>query len=529
MKTALIRVTGLLTAISSTVVAGQKSTEQKPNILFILADDLGWNDLGCTGSKFYETPNLDKLAAEGVRFTQAYASCGVCSPSRASIMTGQTPARHGITDWIGAKSGEEWRTMNRFSKLLPAEYLHNLPAEQFTIAEALKKNGYRTFFCGKWHLGSAGSYPEDHGFDVNIGGSEMGGPSGGYFSPYMNPKLSDGPEGEDLSMRLANETAKFMKEHAKNNKRQPFLAFLSFYAVHAPLETTKSNWNYFREKAGKMGIAAEAFIFDRTLAVRQIQDNPVYAGLIRQMDDAVGVVLKQIRDLGLDKNTLIIFTSDNGGVSSGDAYATSNLPLRGGKGRQWEGGIREPLIISYSGCKQGSVIDVPVISMDFYPTILEFAGLPLIPDQHKDGISIIPLLTGGKIAERAFYWHYPHYGNQGGEPCTYTRQGDWKLIYYHEDGRTELYNLAIDQTESEPLNAQYPAKVKELKTKLDNWLTEVHGIMPEADPEYNPVKEAQYKTRNRVDGLANQEKYRKALLSEEYEPDPTWWGSHVNK
>ena len=504
---------------------GKTAKPQKPNILFILADDYGWKDLSCSGSQYYETPNLDRLAAEGIRFTHAYSNCSVCSPSRASIMTGHYPPRHDITNFIGAPTGEEWRKTNRFSKLLPPEYTHNLPANSITIARVLHQNGYKTFFAGKWHLGSKGSYPEDHGFDINKGGYEAGSPAKGYFSPYKNPKLADGPAGEDLSIRLAKETAGFIKQQATTNKNQPFLAYLSFYAVHAPIQTTKAKWKYFRDKSEKQGIANSGFIFDRTLPVRQEQDNPVYAGLVQQMDDAIGIVLDQLKPLGLDKNTLVIFTSDNGGVSSGDAFSTSNLPLRGGKGRQWEGGTRVPLIIRCPGAVQAKTCDVPVIGIDYFPTILDYLGLTPNPQNLLDGVSILPLLNGQKIDNRLLYWHYPHYGNQGGEPSSSILDGDWKLIFYHEDGRNELYNLKTDESESEPLNTQHPEKVKELRMKLDKWLLEVKAKMPVADPLYDPNKEHQYKEKNRTITLQNVEKSRILMLSRDYQPNKDWWGS----
>jgi arylsulfatase A-like enzyme len=500
--------------------------QNKPNIVFILADDLGWNDLSCTGSTFYESPNIDRIARNGIRFTQGYATCPVSSPSRASIMTGKFPARHGITNWIGAASGENWRKNGRQSKLLPPEYLRNLSHEETTLPEALRENGYKTFMAGKWHLGGKGSYPEDHGFDINIGGHEKGSPPGGYFSPYNNPKLEDGPKGENLSVRLGRETAAFIETHTAKNKKQPFFVYLAFYAVHSPIQTTEANWRYFRDKAAASGVADEGFVIDRTLPVRQTQDNPVYAGLIRQMDDAVGIVLDKLAELGLDKNTVVVFTGDNGGVSSGDAYSTSNLPLRGGKGRQWEGGVRVPLLVQYPECKHpATTCDVPVTGADFYPTFLDWAGIPLLPEQHKDGVSIRSLLYGKTIAERALYWHYPHYGNQGGEPSAFIRDGDWKLIHYYEDGRNELYNLHIDASEAEPLNAQYPEKVDDLSKKLAVWLTETNALYPVADLEYEPVKEAIYKLKQRTVTKQNQEDIRNRMLREDYNPDNDWWGS----
>ncbi|MDF9829770.1 sulfatase [Parabacteroides sp. PF5-6] len=522
-----IQKTSLLVGFSLAALSPAAAREKQPNILFILADDLGWRDLSCTGSEYYESPNIDRIARKGVNFTQGYAACQVSSPSRASIMTGKFTARHGITNWIGEATGENWRRNGRHSKLLPAEYTRQLALEDTTLPEALQQQGYTTFMAGKWHLGGKGSYPEDHGFDINIGGHEAGSPPGGYFSPYQNPKMDDGPRGENLSIRLAAQTASFIEEHTKRNKKQPFFAYLSFYAVHAPLETTETNWRYFRDKAVGNGVAEEGFAVDRTLAVRQQQDNPVYAGLIRQMDDAVGLVLNKLEELGLDKNTIIVFTSDNGGVSSGDAYATSNLPLRGGKGRQWEGGFRVPLLIQYPGCKEpGSTCDVPVTGADFFPTFLDMAGLPLLPEQHVDGVSIRPLLLDGQaIAPRALYWHYPHYGNQGGEPSSVIRDGDWKLIHYYEDNRDELYNLRIDPTESEPLNAQYPDKVDYLGKKLSVWLTDSNARYPVPDPQYDPVRERAYKEKQQTQVKERLERQRKEMLGDRYLPNADWWGS----
>lgn len=314
-KTALLLPASLCFSASFQLTAKE---QQPPNIVFILADDLGWNDLGCTGSVFYETPNIDGIAKKGVRFLNGYAGCQVSSPSRASIMTGKSPARHGITNWIGERSGADWRQMNRHSKLLPAEYVWNLPTGEKTLPETLKESGYVTFIAGKWHLGGENSEPEKHGFDINIGGYESGSPKGGYFSPYNNPKLPDGPPGENLSTRLARETTHFITEHQKKNRKKPFFVYLSFYAVHSPIQTTEEHWRYYRDKAEQQGIDSIGFEVDRTLPVRKKQDNPVYAGLIKQMDNAVGEVLAKLEELGLNENTIVIFTSDNGGVSSGD-------------------------------------------------------------------------------------------------------------------------------------------------------------------------------------------------------------------
>ena len=306
-----------------------------PNIVFILVDDYGWRDVSLEGSTFYETPNIDRIGREGMRFTQGYAACQVCSPSRASIMTGKLPARHGITDYIGAAEGTAWK---RNTKLLPAHYLHALPAAETTLAEALREAGYRTFFAGKWHLGGEGSLPEDHGFEINVGGFLAGSPPGGFFSPYKNPKLKDGPAGEALPARLGAETAKFIEAH----KDQPFLAYLSFYSVHAPIQSTRQLWKKYRDKAAGMPQPSHRFIVDRTTPVRQVQDHPVYAGMVESMDHAVGIVLQTLDRLELERKTIVIFTSDNGGVSAGDGKATSNLPLRGEKDGNGKVGFGSP-------------------------------------------------------------------------------------------------------------------------------------------------------------------------------------------
>ncbi|WP_416866475.1 MAG: sulfatase [Imperialibacter sp.] len=500
----------------------EQKAVKKPNILFILVDDLGHKDLSATGSNFYETPNIDKIADGGMVFTQGYAASRVCSPSRASIISGRFTARHGITDWIGAKYGEDWRSLNRFDKLLPADYTHYLPHEYVTLPETLKENGYKTFFAGKWHLGDRGSYPENHGFDINLAGWDKGSPMGGYFSPYENPKISDGPKGENLSIRLAQETARFIESH----KDSTFFAFLSFYAVHGPIQTNEEKWAKYRTKAEQMGLAENGFEMESVLPIRVTQDNPVYAGLVETMDEAVGIVLDKLKSLGLDENTIVVFTSDNGGVSSGDNFSTSNLPLRGGKGCQWEGGTREPFFIKVPWLNSnGAKSNTPVINTDFYPTLLELAKIPLKPSEHIDGVSLVPLLEGKSIAERPLYWHYPHYGNQGGEPSSVIRLGDWKLIHYWEDGREELYNLKSDEAERNNLASQENEITKQLSQQLLGWLKEVNAKLPVPDPEYDPAKALQ-----RHEDIVNNlwprlEQQRKDMLTPGWSPNADWWGS----
>lgn len=493
----------------------------KPNFLFILADDLGIMDMSIEGSSFYETPHIDSIARSGMRFTDGYSTCQVCSPSRASIMTGKYPANHGITEYIGAPFGKAWK---RNTKVLPAKYVKNLAHEDITIAEAMKEGGYKTFFAGKWHLGSEGSWPTDHGFDINIGGWDAGGPRGGFFGPFKIPTLENKAAGESMPLRLAQETADFIKA----NKDQPFFAYLSFYSVHAPVQTTKELWGKYQKKAMDAGLTEATFIHDRTKPVRQVQNHPVYAGMMESMDNAVGIVLKQLEELGLDENTVVIFTSDNGGVSSGDAEATACLPFRGGKGRQWEGGIRQPFYISVPGITTaGQKNTTPATGADFYPTILALAGLPLMPEQHTDGVSLLPLLKGGSIEDRDLFWHYPHYGNQGGEPSGIIRSGDWKLIHYYEDGHDELYNIKSDIGEQNDLAATEVGKAKELRTKLDTWLKETGAKMPEANEKFNEVAHGKWLNDMKGGYLQRTMRNHQRFLKPDFDPKNKWWGSMV--
>lgn len=489
----------------------------RPNVLFILADDLGWRDLSVEGSTFYESPNIDRIANEGVRFTNGYATCQVCSPSRASIMTGKYPARLAITEWIGAKMGEEWK---RNTPLLPALYNHQLDHQETTLAEAFREAGYRTFFAGKWHLGAEGSHPDDHGFEFNVGGFRRGSPPGGYFSPYSNPRMESGPKGEYLPFRLAAETTRFIREHEGEN----FLAFLSFYNVHSPLQTTKALWRKYRAKAAAQPRPTERFLIDRTSPVRQVQDHPLYGGMVEAMDSAVGEVLATLDALGLMKKTIVVFTSDNGGVAAGDGKSTSNLPFRGGKGRQWEGGIREPYYIRWPDSPvNGSTVDTPVTGTDFFPTLLDLAGIPLLPDQHVDGISLEPLLKGKPLAGRPLYWHYPHYSNQGGDPSSIIREGDWKLIYYHEDGHIELYNLVTDPGESTDLAGNYPILAKSMLEKLRAWLMEMEARFPTPNPDFNPQQFEADKVRTRLVTKPALEEQHAAVLDPDWTPPRGWW------
>ncbi|MBU3027790.1 sulfatase [Zobellia galactanivorans] len=502
---------------------------KKPNILFIVVDDLGYTDLSVMGSPFYETPNIDSLARSGTIFTNGYATCAVCSPSRASLLNGQFTARHGLTQYEGAKSGQAWKELNRHTKLLPPEYKHHLDREDVILPEVLKDNGYTTFFAGKWHLGSKAdhSLPTDHGFDINQGGYEKGGPySGGYFSPFNNPQMTDYPEekGMSLSMKLAKETSTFIREQ----KDSTFLAYLSFYAVHSPIQTTQAKWKKYRDKAERMGIAETGFEMERVLPARKYQDNPVYAGLIEQVDEAVGSVLQTLRDLDLDKNTIVVFTSDNGGVTSGDNFSTNQLDLRGGKGYQWEGGLRVPYFIYVPWMSQkGTHNQVPVSGADLFPTLLDLADIPLQPEHHADGVSLEPLLKGGRIAERPLYWHYPHYGNQGGEPVSIMRKGSWKIIHYWEDGHTELYDLDTDLGETKDRSTEKEILTLEMKEELLAWLEAMQTEYAEEDASWNETAWKQKLENNRNILMPRLEKQREKMLSPDWQPNTNWWESQL--
>lgn len=500
---------------------------ERPNVVFILVDDMGAHDLSNEGSTYYESPHIDRIAKEGMKFTRGYATCQVCSPSRASILTGKYPVNHGITTWIGDAFGEAWSKRGRQDSHQPPEYERNLRTSELTLAEAMVGAGYKTFFAGKWHLGSEGSWPTDHGFEINKGGWDVGGPRGGFFSPYTNPNLESGPNGESLTLRLGQETADFIQEH----KDQPFLAYLSFYTVHAPIQTTQELWQKYQKKAEKMGLIQnkERFLFDRRLNVRQVQDCPIYAGMIEQLDQAIGKVLSKLDEHGLDKSTIICFTSDNGGVSSGDAYATSNLPLRGGKGRQWEGGIREPFYLKAPGVTKGGLkSDTPVNGIDWYPTLLELCGIEIPKKQKVDGVSLVPILKGQKIKNRPLYWHYPHYGNQGGEPSSIIMESDWKLIHYHEDGRDELYHLGNDIGEQNDLIAKENKRAKQMRKKLDDWLKQTKAKFPTPNPQFDSTKrEARWKN-IKSSGKQGLEKRHASFLDPAYKPNKDWWGSAVD-
>jgi len=444
--------------VAMACAASARSAEAKspppPNVVFMLFDDMSFSDPVCYGNQFYETPNIDRLARQGMRFTDAYAACPVCSPTRASILSGKYPATLNLTDWLpGMHPG------NR--KLIGPEFIRQLPLREITIAEALKRAGYATGSMGKWHLGGTGFLPEDQGFDVNVAGTAAGSPAGGYYLPNkMN--LPGAKPGEYLTDRLSIEGCQFIRA----NRDRPFFLYLSHHSVHTPIQ-------------GKRELVEK---YARKFAALGVKRNAAYAAMVQSADQSVGRVLDTLDELGIAERTVVIFMSDNGGLSS----VTSNAPLREGKGHVYEGGIREPMIVRWPGAVEaGSTCGVPVSSVDFYPTILEMCGVAVAPKQKLDGESIVPLLKQtGTLKRGAIFWHYPHYSPQRGVPAGAVRQGDYKLMELYEDGRLELYNLAEDTGERNNLAEKMPEKTAELHKLLVDWRRRVDARMPRENPQY---------------------------------------------
>ena len=487
----------LLIPVFLAAVLGPVSHAAKPlNVVLIVADDLGVMDISPYNPKtFYDTPALQRFADSGIRFTNAYAASPVCSPTRSAIMTGQWPSRTRNTQYFGGpneffgqalpenydplKHGD-FKSRKSYP-LWPAPYLGQLAGSHTTLAEALKAKGYATFFAGKWHLGPKGSLPTDHGFDYNLGGTDKGGPygGGGYFSPYGNPYLTDGPVGEHLPDRLAAETGKFIAKH----KHQPFFALLSFYSVHTPLMGRPDLVEKYEKRRLERGLKDE-FEDEPPRRNRSIQSHAVYAAMVEAMDLAIGRVLDAINAEGVADHTLVIFTSDNGGLSTSEGSPTSNLPLRASKGWLYEGGIREPFIVRWPGAAKGATSSWLVTSTDIFPSILEAAGMPLLQDQHKDGVSFVPALKNPAAThhERPLYWHFPHWGNQGGSPGAAVRLGDWKLIDWFWGKPTELFNLRTDIGERNNVAARNPEVVTKLRQILEGFHADTKALMPHPNP-----------------------------------------------
>ena len=460
---------------------------QRPNILMILIDDYGWADTGCYGSTFYETPNLDRLATQGMKFTDAYASCPVCSPTRASLLTGKYPATVGITNYI---PGNAW------GRLMGVPYFSALPKTETTIADALHGAGYQTWHVGKWHLGGEGYEPQQFGFDVNIGGFNKGHPPS-YFSPYQNPVLTDGPEGEYLTDRLTDEAITLIEQRDAD---RPWFMNFCHYTVHTPLQAPAELIEKYEAKRLAMGLdkveeVREGENFpglhkkDMHIQRRLVQSHPVYAAMVENLDTNIGRLFDALEANGQAENTLVLFTSDNGGLSTAEGSPTTNAPLCEGKGWMYEGGTREPLLVRWPGVVEaGSTCDVPVTSPDFFPTFLEAAGLEPIPEQHVDGESFLPLLKGGTAMQRdAIFWHYPHYSNQGDTPACAIRCGDYKLIEHFEDNRLELFNLREDIGETTNLCEQEPELARDLHQRLVAWCESVEAKIPQQNANYDAM------------------------------------------
>lgn len=440
---------------------GARAAARPWNFIVILVDDWGATDLGCYGSRFYETPNIDRLAAEGMRFTQAYSACTVCSPSRAAIMTGKYPARLHVTDWI---AGHQYP----WAKLKPPAWTQHLELSEVTLAEALRPKGYASASIGKWHLGGPEFYPEHQGFDRNVAGTFRGSPPR-YFSPYGIETLKDGPAGEYLTTRECSEALGFMEER----RGDAFFVYLPHHAVHAPLQAPQDLVEKYERKA-KGGEA---------------QGKPVYAAMVEGVDRSVGRILDKLHEWRIEDRTIVILTSDNGGLVN----STTNLGLRAGKGSAYEGGVRVPFIVRWPGVvRPASTCAVPVMGIDIHPTVREIAGSG--PGK-VDGVSLLPLLRGGgRLKRDTLYWHYPHYHPGGATPYSAIRAGDLRLVEFQEDSRVELYDLKEDPVESHDLAGAMPDKARELRTRLERWRREVGAQMAVPNPNYDaarPMERAQ--------------------------------------
>lgn len=461
---------------------------KRPNFIFILMDDMGWRDLACSGSTFYETPNIDRLCRRGMSFANAYASCPVCSPSRASYLTGRYPARVGVTDWIDMSG--EFHPLK--ARLIEAPYIHHLPKNSHTIAHSLRDAGYATWHVGKWHLGGKEFYPDKFGFEKNIGGCGWGHPHCGYFSPYNIETLENGPEGEYLTDRITDEAIKLIE----SDEERPFFMSLCHYAVHTPIQAKPEDIARFEKKAHEMGLDKEQAIFkgefikrdkyEKYVERRMIQSNPVYAAMIWNLDQNIGRLIDALEKSGKADNTVIFFTSDNGGLSTSEGSPTCNLPASEGKGWMYEGGVRVPMFVVYpEHITAFSRCDTPVTTPDFYPTILELAGLPVEPQNCCDGVSIAPLLFGKAIPERPIFWHYPHYGNQGGSPGSSVVLGKYKLIeFFERPNEPELYDLSVDFSEKHNIASEMKDKTAELLDILHKWQNDVCALIPQKNPDF---------------------------------------------
>lgn len=456
------------------------------NVILFIVDDLGWADTGIYGSSFYVTPNIDLLINNSTKFTSFYAASPVCSPTRASIMSGKHPARVKITNWIGGE---------KKGQLLQAEYRRQLPLEEVTIAERFREAGYATGFVGKWHLGGDGFLPEQQGFDVNIGGHAAGQP-GSYFYPYKHPTntfwdvpdLPVGQEGEYLTDRLTEESLSFIRKNAK----KPFLLVHAYYSVHTPLQAKEELVRSFRQKAEQLDECRETVFTPESsrASTRRCQNHPVYAAMIQSMDQSVGKILSELDAIGIADHTAVVFVSDNGGLSTLAAgrtsMPTSNDPLRAGKGWLYEGGIRVPFSIMWPGkTEAGGIRTEPASTTDIYATLQDLAGLSSRADDARDGMSLVPILSGVTDPEdRPLFWHFPHYHGSENRPSGAVRLGRYKLIEWFEDGSIELYDLEADASETKNIVAIKPDTADKLLRLLHDWRTEIGAEMPVPNPDW---------------------------------------------
>jgi len=452
-----------------------------PNIVFILADDLGWADLGCYGSTFHETPNLDRLATDGARFTDAYAASPVCSPTRASLLSGKYPSTVGVTQYIGGHG---------VGRLTDVPYFGFLPTQERSLARALREGGYRTWHVGKWHLGPRRCWPDQHGFDINLGGCDWGLPKS-YWSPYACPTLEDGADGEYLTDRLTDEAIHLIEAAGDD---RPFFLNLWHYAVHIPIDAPPSLVAKYRAKATALGLdRIKPFAVGEPFGVwhqraaritrRTIQSDPDYAAMVENLDTNVGRLLDALERTGKANDTIVIFTSDNGGLSTAEGSPTTNAPLSEGKGWLAEGGIREPFIVRWPRVvPAGTEIAEPITSPDLYPTMLSMAGLPPQPEQTIDGVDASALLRGERFRRGPIYFHYPHYSNQGGRPASAVRDGGWKLVHDWETRTSALYDLSVDIGEEHDQAAAEPEVAARLEADLLGWLDESPALVPLPNP-----------------------------------------------
>lgn len=470
--------------------SGENTRQDRPNVIVFFVDDLGWLDTGVTGSDLYQTPNIDRLADEGVLFTNGYSASNICSPSRAAMMTGMAPGRTNLTDWIDGhwvNQEEEWR---RERPLQPPEWTSKLELHYDTIADLLSRAGYRTAHFGKWHLAPRTSdpeiaepyYPHNRGFDVNVAGNQWGAP-GSYFWPYrrsnadgLKERVANFPsENETRGLYLTNMLTNYAARQVQTWENEPFFLYLSYYQVHTPIQGRPDMVHHYQQTLDSGADFQHA--------------DPEYAAMVEAVDRSVGRVHAKLEELGLDDNTLIIFTSDNGGLDRGDGTPTNNRPLREGKGSAYEGGIRVPTIVRWPGVAEaGAVSDEPVITHDFFPTILEATGVEGDAEHmaNLDGVSLMPLLENpsASLNREALYWHYPHYHTQGATPHTAVRAGDWKAIHFYEDDRIELYNLADDRGEQNDLSGEMPEKAAEMRAMIEERRAAVNAQDPEPNPLY---------------------------------------------